>query len=279
MKQLLVLLMVSILIGCNASTVEEPTQERTETDQEQTETTENIPEDKENKPEDPPTSEKGEGEPAEPEEPKITYTISPANWTMQTESTEHEKAVLLTIDDAPDTYGLEMAQTLKELNVPAIFFINGHFIDTGEEKEVLRKIHDLGFEIGNHTMTHTNLSNLSVEEQKQEILTLNEEIEAITGEKPIFFRAPFGVNTDFSKNLVNEQNMMFMNWTFGYDWEAEYQNSQALTDIMVNTELLTNGAIILAHDREWTNEALKNIVEGLRGKGYTFIDPDQIEKK
>ena len=51
-----------------------------------------------------------------------------------------------------------------------------------------------------------------------------------------------------------------------------------LADIMVNTELLTVMALILLmHDREWTAEALQDIVEGLRAKGYDFIDPATIQ--
>ena len=42
---------------------------------------------------------------------------------------------MLTIDDAPDKRALDMAKTLKDLDAPAIFFVNGHFIDTDEERE------------------------------------------------------------------------------------------------------------------------------------------------
>ena len=88
-----------------------------------------------------------------------------------------------------------MAKTLKELNAPAIFFVNGHFIDTVEEKAVLKEIHDMGFSIGNHTKTHANLKQISEEQQKEEILAVSDNIEEIIGERPKFFRAPFGVNT------------------------------------------------------------------------------------
>ena len=51
----------------------------------------------------------------------------------------------------------------------------------------------------------------------------------------------------------------------------------ALADIMVNTEHLSDGANLLMHDREWTADALKDIVEGLRAKGYDLIDPATIQ--
>ncbi|MDR0137170.1 polysaccharide deacetylase family protein [Metabacillus idriensis] len=232
------------------------------------------------KPEKPEVKEDKETEEAaaEPEAfPK--YKLDPANWSIKPLSAEvNAKAVLVTIDDAPDKHSLEMARTLKDLGAGAIFFVNGHFLDTDEEKKTLKEIHDLGFPIGNHTMSHANLKDLTAEEQEQEIVELNDLVESIIGERPHFFRAPFGSNTDESRKIAGEEKMVLMNWTYGYDWEKDYQSKDALTDIMVNSPFLIDGANLLMHDREWTNEALKGIIEGLKAKGYEIADPDSIEK-
>ncbi|PAV29866.1 polysaccharide deacetylase [Virgibacillus profundi] len=207
------------------------------------------------------------------------YKVSD-NWSIVPidEGTD-EKVILLTIDDAPDQYAVEMAKTLKELDVNAIFFVNGHFLDTPEEEAKLKEIHDMGFIIGNHTYSHPLLSDISDEEQKEEIVELNNRVEEIIGERPKFFRAPHGVNTDFSKQIVEEEGMKLMNWSFGYDWEEQYRTKEALTDIMVNTELLGNGSNLLMHDREWTAAALESIVTGLQNKGYENVDPNLIQTK
>ncbi|PPA72197.1 polysaccharide deacetylase family protein [Jeotgalibacillus proteolyticus] len=204
------------------------------------------------------------------------YEINEVNWSVQPIGEADPQVALLTIDDAPDKYGVEMAHTLKEMNVHAIFFVNGHFLDTPEEEEKLKEIHELGFPIGNHTFSHPNLRDLTEEEQREEIVSLNDRVEEIIGERPVFFRAPFGANTDFTEQLALEEGMLLMNWTYGYDWEVEYQDAAALSDIMVNTEFLANGANLLMHDRAWTNEALPSLVTGLRNKGYEFVDPAAI---
>ncbi|QAS51151.1 polysaccharide deacetylase family protein [Halobacillus litoralis] len=227
------------------------------------------------------TEENTDSESAEESEETVVekepqYEIT-GNWSFQPIADANPKVALLTFDDAPDQYAVEMAKTLKELDAPAIFFVNGHFIDTEEEKAALKEIHELGFPIGNHTATHASLPDLTEEQQKEEIVGLNDEIEEIIGERPDFFRAPFGQNTEFSKNLAAEEDMLVMNWTYGYDWEAEYQNAEALADIMVNTPLLGNGANLLMHDREWTYEAVDEIVEGIRGKGFELLDPALIQ--
>ncbi|UCZ55339.1 polysaccharide deacetylase family protein [Bacillus shivajii] len=189
----------------------------------------------------------------------------------------NERVVLLTIDDAPENYGAEMARILHELDAGAIFFVNGHFLKSEEGKEQLKEIHELGFEIGNHTMTHANLSHITEEEQINEIVELNDLVEEIVGERPRFFRAPFGVNTDTSKRVVEDEEMQWMNWTYGYDYFEEYMEADALAEIMVETELLLNGANLLMHDREFTKDALEEIVEGLRNKEYEIVDPALIK--
>jgi peptidoglycan-N-acetylglucosamine deacetylase len=211
----------------------------------------------------------------EQQEPQ--YKVSEVSSIIPIDNAE-EQVALLTFDDAPDKHALEIANSLKEQNAPAIFFVNGHFLTTDEEKETLKKIHDMGFAIGNHTYSHANLNDLTQEETKEEILKVNDLVEEITGEKPTFFRAPFGENTDYSRQLAEEEGMAVMNWTYGYDWVSQYQDKDALADIMVNTELLGNGANLLMHDREWTAAAVPEIIKGLRDKGFTLVDPDTIER-
>ena len=247
-----------------------PPAEEAENEKEETEKVEKTTESKEQQ-----VNEEEKEEQKVADEPQ--YRINPANWSVQPIAAADEKVVLVTIDDAPDKHALEMAELLKKQGIPAIFFVNGHFLDTDEEKQQLKQLHDMGFAIGNHTNSHPNLRDLPEQQQEEEILLLNKTVEDIIGEKPKFFRAPHGANTDFSKQLVEQEGMVLMNWTYGYDWEQQYRDAQSLTDIMVNSEFLNNGANLLMHDREWTSEALPGIIQGLKDKGYGFVDPEDIE--
>ncbi|EXJ22484.1 polysaccharide deacetylase [Alkalibacterium sp. AK22] len=188
----------------------------------------------------------------------------------------NDRVALLTYDDAPDNYAVDIAEVLKEHNAPAIFFVNGMFIESESGQDMLTEIHEMGFAIGNHTHTHQSLPALSEEEQTEEIMKTSDLIEEIIGERPRFFRAPFGQNTDHARKVVKEDGMVLMNWTYGYDWESGYMEADALADIMVNTELLRPGANLLMHDRSWTLEATPAIIEGLRDKDYELVDPDLI---
>ncbi|WP_062048471.1 polysaccharide deacetylase family protein [Bacillus sp. JCM 19034] len=206
------------------------------------------------------------------------YRVNEENWSIEPIDDGNEQVVLVTIDDAPDKYSIKMAETLDKLGVKAIFFVNGHLLDD-DGKRVVKELHKRGFEIGNHTMNHPTMSDLSEDEQRSEIVELNDIIYELIGEYPRFYRAPFGGNTDYTNELTAELGMVKMNWTYGYDWEPDYLEPEPLADIMVNAPLLQNGANLLMHDRKWTADALESIVHGLKEKGYEFVDPEQIKTK
>lgn len=211
---------------------------------------------------------------------KPEYYIDSKTWSVRPIiSANKKKVVLLTFDDAPDQHSLDIAKTLKENNLHAIFFINGHFLTTQEKKDTLKKLVAMGNLLGDHTYTHPNLKALSAVNQKKEIMSVYHQIKSITGKAPKFFRAPYGVNTDTSNSLAKANHMVVMNWSYGYDFVKQYENKEALTKIMLTTPYLYNGAILLMHDRTWTAEALPGIIKGLKEKGYSFVDPNKIRTK
>ena len=46
---------------------------------------------------------------------------------------------------------------------------------------------------------------------------------------------------------------------------------------MVNSKYLGDGANLLMHDRPSTNDAIGAIIDGLRAKDITIVDPNVIE--
>lgn len=212
------------------------------------------------------------------EAPAYLYEVNTATQAIVPLSEdENTKVALLTFDDAPDKYALDIARVLIEKDAPAVFFVNGMFLKSESGAAQLKEIHEMGFEIGNHTQTHASLPSLSEEEQYNEIMETSDLVEEITGTRPRFFRAPFGQNTDYTKQLAKDEGMVLMNWTYGYDWEKEYQDADALTDIMIDNPYLNDGANLLMHDRSWTLEALPAIIDGLREQEYELLDSELIQ--
>lgn len=270
-----------MLSACNSEA--EDTEENEETIDEPAESEEEQDESEQEETNDEDAAEETEEE--QEENTEYLYEVSENYATINViEGKEaNEQVALLTYDDAPDGYALDIAETLVEHDAPAIFFVNGMYLDD-EGAEIIEEIYEMGFEIGNHTETHPNLTTISEEEQYEEIIGTSDRVEEITGERPRFFRAPFGANTEFSTQTALEDGMMLMNWTYGFDWEAEYvDNPEGLAEIMVDpvtpegSSLLVPGANLLMHDREWTLEATPAIIEGLREKEYEILDPALIQ--
>lgn len=263
------LLSTIFLAGCQTN---DPVDEAEETNDSVEEVAENSTE----------TDEETVEEIEEDEEVEYLYEINPEVYSVQpieSDEANDEELVLLTFDDAPYGNSLEIADALEAQGVSAIFFVNGMYMEKDEGFEVIQELHERGFEIGNHSHTHLNLGEQSEEVQKEEIVKTNAIIEEATGESPRFFRAPFGVMTDYSKDLLEELGMTWMNWSFGYDWESEYQDAAALTEITLDNPYLRDGANILMHDRTWTAAATPDIVKGLDDLGYTMVDPKLILNK
>ncbi|WP_182199036.1 polysaccharide deacetylase family protein [Paraliobacillus salinarum] len=286
LSMLIVIATVFVVSACSNNEAENDTTNQKENDTEETDNdNESVHEEGTNNEADE-DKEQEEQEEEVAKQVDVEYEIHPVDSSVIPINDADEKVVLLTIDDAPDKHALEMASTLKDLDANAIFFVNGHFLNSDEQKETLKKIHEMGFVIGNHTMTHENLTKVDEQTQRQEIVELSDKIEEIIGERPKFFRAPHGANTDFSRQLVEEEKMVLMNWTYGYDYFAPYQDAEKIKQAMISGEgpevdvpysLLKPGANLLMHDREWTNAALADIVTGLRDKGYTMVDPRAIK--
>ena len=209
-----------------------------------------------------------------------TYEINPEISTVQPLAADGETQVaLLTFDDAPqqpNSYAVEIAETVKAKGANAIFFVMGQFLESDQAKADLKTISDMGFEIGNHSYSHPDFLEMSYEEQAAEIVKTNDAIEAVTGKRPRFLRAPYGQWNEDTAAIAASEGMTMMNWTYGYDWVEEYMDGPALADIMVNSQYLGDGANLLMHDRPWTSEAIGSIIDGLRAKDFTIVDPTLI---
>ena len=223
---------------------------------------------------------------AEPEKKKAEpvsyeYRINPEISTVQPIAADgNTQVALLTFDDAPqqpNSYTVEIAETVKSKDANAIFFVMGQFLSNEQARADIKTVYDMGFEIGNHSYSHPDFQSLTYEEQLEEIKSTNDLIEEITGERPRFLRAPYGQYNEDTIAIAAAEGMTIMNWTYGYDWVEEFMEGTALADVMVNSKYLGDGANLLMHDRPWTNDAIGAIVDGLRAKGITIVDPNVIE--
>jgi peptidoglycan/xylan/chitin deacetylase (PgdA/CDA1 family) len=188
-----------------------------------------------------------------------------------------EKVVLLTFDDGPKEKDmlLSMLDTLDKHRAKAIFFVNGYRIKANPK--LLTLIQERGQTIGNHSWDHIDLRKESAAEAARQIGDVQNIVQKTIGEKPRFFRPPFGSGGDVVKEIARKEGLLFMTWSDGsLDWDKSTKNKPDLV-IRNVMEQLHPGANILMHELPWTDQALDELLTKIEQKGYGFIDPATIE--
>lgn len=185
-----------------------------------------------------------------------------------------KKYIYLTFDCGYENGNTEpILQALKKHNAPATFFVVGTLIKSNPK--LIKKIHEEGFTVGNHTFHHPDMSQMSTtdsfQKELKDVETLYQEVTQTTMAK--FYRPPRGIyNTDNLKMAKDAGYSTFF-WSLAYvDW---YQDDQP-TKEEAFSKLLTRihpGAIVLLHSTSSTNAAiLDELLTKWEDMGYQFKD-------
>jgi len=109
--------------------------------------------------------------------------------------------IALTFDDGPyPEVTAAILDALEQYGVKATFFVLGSRVK-GQE-EMLKRMEELGCEIGNHTWSHADLTGLSAAQCISEIEKTNEEFKRVLGHGAAVVRPPFGHYNSTVRNLV-----------------------------------------------------------------------------
>ena len=191
--------------------------------------------------------------------------------TFYAEDTE-EKKIYLTFDAGYENGNTSpILDALKKHQAPATFFVVGNFIS--ENKNLVKRMETEGHIIGNHTMTHPDMSHISTQEAFRKELSGVESIyKEITGkEMTRFYRPPQGIYSTLNLSMAKEMGYHTFFWSLAYvDW---YQDNQPdpQESITKLTKRIHPGAIVLLHSTSSTNA---QILDELLGKweemGYSF---------
>ena len=121
---------------------------------------------------------------------------------------KESKKIYLTFDSGYEAgYTEDILAILKKTNVKAAFFITAHYLNTSEE--LVKKMISEGHIVGNHTVNHKDITSLSDDDLKEEIMNLHTAVVEKTGYEMKYFRPPKGEFSDYSLNFLNSLRIYF----------------------------------------------------------------------
>lgn len=183
--------------------------------------------------------------------------------------------VALTFDAAWGNEDLEaILAVLNRHKVQATFFMTGEWVK--KYPEDVKRIKEAGHDLGNHSESHKNMSQLSPSAMKGELMLAHEKVEKLTGVKMDLFRAPYG---DYNNELIKtakECGYYTIQWDVdSLDWKN--YGADSIVKTVVDNKALKNGSIILLHNgAKYTKDALDAVITGLEQKGYAIVPVSKL---
>ncbi|MBI2897337.1 MAG: polysaccharide deacetylase family protein [Deltaproteobacteria bacterium] len=215
----------------------------------------------------------------EPEPPQFAHGLP-------TNGETGRRWLLLTFDDGPrPSNTLLVARYLAREGIPAVFFVNGiHMMGPTSypqrNRRIVAELAAMGFEIGNHGLTHARLGPLLAHETAKEIVENEELIAEVTGRVPWLFRPPYGSLPLVAAGIAEARGLTVVGWNLGTADFIEQSPQDILHTFRKRLEKHeeegVRGGIIVLHDAHpWTVEALPLLVDWVRRRNCELLARDE----
>lgn len=138
---------------------------------------------------------------------------------------------------------------------------------------LMQRMLNEGHILGSHTWGHAHMTRLDHKAMMDQILHEERVFTAVVGDRPFFFRPPYGeINREITEFLTDRHYIVWK-WNFDtFDWNKHkpVQVYDAALDVASHG---SSGGIMLMHEYTWTTEAQKTLIPELKHRGYVIRDP------
>ena len=166
---------------------------------------------------------------------------------------------------------------LKKHDVKATFFVVGTYIK--DNPDLIKRIHEEGHLIGNHTYHHPDMSQIATKESfHKELKDVETEYKNVVGEEMTkFYRPPQGKFNETNLQMAKDLGYHTFFWSLAYvDW---YENDQPSKEEAFQKLLgrIHPGAIVLLHSTSKTNaDILDELLTKWEEMGYKFASLETL---
>ena len=222
-----------------------------------------------------------------------TLNSLPLPYTVQYYAYQPKK-VAITFDDGPDpVWTPRILDVLKKYGVKGTFFMIGEVAQ--DNVSVMKRVYAEGHEIGNHTFTHPDISEISPTSVDLQLNLTERLFGSMLGVQPLYFRPPYSIDQepDTNDQAAPVDRIQGLGYTVignkidTNDWDEHPRKSPAEITAAVFEQIANmeahpdlRGSIILMHDgggdRSATVAALPVMIEALRAKGYEIVPVSEL---
>ncbi|RAP76006.1 polysaccharide deacetylase family protein [Paenibacillus montanisoli] len=187
------------------------------------------------------------------------------------------RLIAITFDDVPDPeWTPQFLDVFKQHGAKATFYTLG--TNMAKYPEIARQIHEEGHELGNHSLTHPHMPEISKDEQRAELQQAEQLIVEVTGRKPNTFRPPY---LDVNDDLLVVAAELGYKVIHGLNLRANDWAMPGTEHILAETRpSIRDGSILLFHDaggdRSQSLEALSVLVPELLEQGYRLVTVSEL---
>jgi peptidoglycan/xylan/chitin deacetylase (PgdA/CDA1 family) len=184
------------------------------------------------------------------------------NWTRLPAASTARNEIALTIDDGPDPVVTpQVLEILDRHAAQATFFCVGE--KAARFPDLCREIVSRGHAVENHSQHHRHhFALLGASGIRRELQTAQDTLTRITGQRPVFFRAPAGLRNPLLDPVLARLGLRLASWSArGFD--TRIGDAERVKDRLLRG--LRSGAILLLHDGNAarTREGIPVILEVL----------------
>ena len=183
-----------------------------------------------------------------------------------------EKVLYLTFDAGYENGSTEtILDVLKAHQVNAAFFLVGNYIE--RNADLVRRMAQEGHIVGNHTMHHNDMSQVTDPAVFQKELSDLEKLylETTGQQMPKYYRPPQGLYSEENLAMAKDLGYKTVFWSLAYvDWMNDRQptHQEAFEKLLPRTH---NGAVVLLHSTSQTNaQILDELLTKWKEEGYRF---------
>ncbi len=182
--------------------------------------------------------------------------------------------IALTFDDGPHPlYTPQVMELLEKYGVKASFFCIGKH--AAEHPHWVRKLHESGHVVGNHSYTHAPTIDFHTKAKwMEELRATDSAIVQAIGRTPRYFRPPYGVTTPHLARAIGKTGHIVVGWRIRPYDTLDRPPTRIVGTILRKTR---PGDIILLHDtHDRIIPVLEQLLPELKKRGFEMVTVENL---